>query len=177
MRGGYNSDVLDSQSWRAVLETGRLRLVPLSPADADELVPVLADPALYAFTGGEPPSLGELRARYERQAGGSSPDGSEVWANWIIRRAADGAAVGYVQASVGAAGGDLAWVVGTAWQGRGYAGEAAVAAATFLRQAGVSPLTAHVHPRHEASQRVAARAGLTRTGAIGRDGEEVWSDA
>jgi RimJ/RimL family protein N-acetyltransferase len=72
-------------------------------------------------------------------------------------------------------GAELAWVIGTPWQGRGYAGEAAVAAAGFLREAGVAPLTAHVHPSHEASQRVAARIGLTPSGRLDADGEEVWS--
>jgi RimJ/RimL family protein N-acetyltransferase len=167
--------VLDSQSWRVTLETERLQLVPLSADDADEMVEVLSDPALYAFTGGEPPSLVELRARYERQARGAPPDGSEVWANWIVRLRDGGAAVGYVQASVGEEGADLAWVIGTPWQGHGHAGEAALAAAAFLREVGAAPLTAHVHPSHEASQRVAARIGLTRTGRADADGEEVWS--
>jgi RimJ/RimL family protein N-acetyltransferase len=156
------------------IETERLRLVALTPADADEMVGVLADSALYGFTGGGPPALAELRARYRRQAVGTSPDGSEVWANWIVRRREDGAAVGYVQASVGVDGADLAWVIGTAFQGRGFAGEAAEAAAASLRAAGAGPLTAHIHPEHVASQRVAARIGLARSGEVDADGEEVW---
>jgi RimJ/RimL family protein N-acetyltransferase len=140
------------------------------------MVEVLADPSLYGFTGGEAPAAETLRARYERQAAGASADGSEVWANWIVRRRDDGAAVGYVQAGVGAAGADLAWVIGTPWQGRGFAGEAAAALAAFLCEQGVARLTAHVHPRHEASRRVAARAGLQRTGELAEDGEEVWSN-
>ena len=90
-----------------------------------------------------------LRARYERQAAGASPDGTEVWANWIVRRREDGTAVGYVQASIGAGGADLAWVIGTLFQRRGYAAEAALAVARFLREAGTAPLTAHIHPEQE----------------------------
>jgi RimJ/RimL family protein N-acetyltransferase len=175
-RRRYNSPVLDRRSWRVTIETERLRLVPQTPADADEMASVLADPALYAFTGGEPPTADALRARYERQAAGASPGGTEVWANWIVRRGEDGAAVGYVQATIDAAGADLAWVVGTAWQDRGYAGEAAGALAAFLRGAGVAPLTAHIRPRHEAAERVAARLGLRRSGEVDADGEVVWSD-
>jgi RimJ/RimL family protein N-acetyltransferase len=166
--------VLDCGSWRVTLETERLVLAPLTAGDAEEMVEVLSDPALYRFTGGEPPSLAELRARYERQALGAPPDGSEVWANWIVRLRDGGAAVGYVQATVGPDGGDLAFVIGTRWQGRGYAGEAAVSAAAFLREAGVAPLTAHVHPSHQASQRVAVRVGLMRRGQVDAEGEEVW---
>jgi len=40
----------------APIATGRLLLEPLWPAPAAELAPVLADPALYVFTGGGPPS-------------------------------------------------------------------------------------------------------------------------
>lgn len=168
--------MIDPESWREILDTPRLRLVPQTAADAGELVDVLADPALYAFTGGSPLSLRALRSRFEHLEHGVSPDLSEVWANWVVRRRSDGATVGYVQATVGARGGELAWVIGTEWQGQGYASEAAAALAAFLRAAGVAPLTAHVHPRHVASQRVAERACLRPTGALSPDGEERWSD-
>ena len=84
----------------AALCSERLILEPLRAGHAVEMAPLLADPQLYAFTGGEPPTLHELRARYERQAAGRSPDGVERWFNWIVRRHDDGAAVGYVQATV-----------------------------------------------------------------------------
>jgi hypothetical protein len=76
---------------------------------------VLSDPALYVHTGGEPPNSAELRARYARQARGVSPDGSELWFNWIVRRRSSSKAIGYVQVTLvrdtGVA--DVAWVVGT----------------------------------------------------------------
>ena len=43
------------------------------------MVAVLADPAIYTFTGGEPPSLARLRALYAHQATGAAPDGAERW--------------------------------------------------------------------------------------------------
>src|SRR5689334_15891482 len=102
MRGRLQTrPVLDALSWRVTLETERLQLVPLTAGDAEEMAEVLSDPALHAFTGGEPLPLEALRARYERQARGAPPDGSEVWANWIVRLREGGTAVGYVQASVG----------------------------------------------------------------------------
>src|SRR6185503_13248208 len=70
----------------APIRTPRLDLLPLRPADAGEMVVVLADPALYAFTGGEPPSVESLRRRYALQVVGQSPDGTETWLNWIVRR-------------------------------------------------------------------------------------------
>ena len=41
----------------APIATPRLRLVPLRVEDAEEMAAVLAAPSLYAFTGGEPPSV------------------------------------------------------------------------------------------------------------------------
>lgn len=175
-------------------------MTPLAVADADEMVSVLAPPELYTFIGGEPPTLEELRARYERQAGGGPADGSQVWHNWIVRRAeggtavgaesgaavspgdgavvgpAAGSAVGTVQATVVDAGraAEVAWVVGTEFQGRGYAVEAAGAMIAWLREHGVAEVRAHVHPEHAASARVAERIGLTATGERDDEGEQVW---
>lgn len=139
------------------------------------MVGVLADPALYAFTGGEPPSEASLRRRYERQVVGRSPDGSQEWLNWIVRDA-DGVAVGYAQATVTEDGarGEVAWVIGTPWQSRGYAGEAAAAVVEWLTRRGVTGVTAHVHRDHAASRAVARRAGLTPTDDV-HDGEQLWA--
>jgi RimJ/RimL family protein N-acetyltransferase len=68
----------------------RLELRPLVPGDAAEMVSVLADERLYAFTGGGPPAP-------------------------IVE--------GGREASI-------AWVIGVAWQGQGYATEAAGLAPT-----------------------------------------------
>ena len=43
-------------------------LEPLRIAHADQMALVLDNRALYEYTGGEPPNLGMLRARYARQA-------------------------------------------------------------------------------------------------------------
>ncbi len=82
---------------------------------------MLSDPALYVVTGGEPPTVAQLEARYDRQVVGRSSDGLETWHNWVVRERATGEAAGFVQATVTSteAGprAELAWVVGTAWQG------------------------------------------------------------
>lgn len=113
---------------------------------------------------------------------GHSPDGLQQWLNWVVRLRRDdagvnaGQAIGTVQATVmvGGARAEIAWIIGTPWQGRGYAGEAAQALADWLRDSGVGCVTAHVHPRHLASQAVARRAGLTPTQEF-HDGERRWS--
>ena len=150
-----------------------LTIEPLRREHAAEMVAVLSDPALYEFTGGEPPTPDELRARYERQAVGHSPDGSEVWLNWIVRTTDDARAIGFVQATVVDGRADVAWLIGTPWQGRGYATEAAQKMLALLEQRGVREITAHIRADHAASARVAANLGLSPTDEV-EDGEVVW---
>lgn len=166
------------------IATERLDLVPLRVENADEMVGVLADPALYRFIGGEAPTRDTLTARYRAQVAGST-DRRETWHNWIVRERASGDAVGFVQATVvdghGVVAGsdptapsaEIAWVIGTPWQGRGYAVEAARGLADWLDGVGIGSIVAHVHPDHVASGRVAEQAGLEPTDTF-LDGERAW---
>ena len=154
------------------IETSRLLLTPLDAADAAEMVTVLADRDLYAFTGGEPPTLKQLQELYRRQSAGSRREG-ETWHNWIIRL--DGTAIGYVQATVEGGIADLAWVVGSPWQGLGHGTAASMAMRDWLAGCGVARFSAHVHPDHTASKAVAAKLGLRPTGEIDDEGEMVWT--
>ena len=157
------------------MRSARLSLVPLAVTDAEEMVGVLRADALYAFTGGSPPTADELRARYARQSSGRSPDGGEEWWNWILRREPGGEAIGYVQATIADEGtrAEIAWVIGVSWQGQGYAAEAAQVLISWLDSRGVTAIQAHIHPDHAASAAVARRAGLAPTGRI-EDGEQLW---
>jgi RimJ/RimL family protein N-acetyltransferase len=157
------------------LSSARLRLVPVNVADAGEMVHVLSGAALYAFTGGSPPGLDELRARYAGQAAGRSPDGLQEWRNWILRREPSGEAIGYVQATITGAGrrAEIAWVVGLDWQGRGYATEAAQTLVTWLDSREITAIQAHIRPGHAASAAVAWRAGLRPAGTF-QAGEQLW---
>jgi hypothetical protein len=65
---------------------------------------LLDDVALHKFTGGKPLSAAALAARYARLAHRRSPDGSQLWGNWVMRVRATGMAAGTVQATVPAAG-------------------------------------------------------------------------
>ena len=162
--------------------TTRLRLVPIEPGHADEMATVLADPGLYAFTGGAPLSAPALRERYQRLAAGS-PDPGVTWGNWVIQDRRSGRLAGYVQATITAGGqagehgreteAEVAWVVGTAWQGRGLATEAARGLVGWLAGHGVATIVAHIHPDHHASAAVAAAVGLSPSGDW-HDGERRW---
>lgn len=155
------------------IDTERLALEPLRVDHADEMVRVLADPSLYAITGGEPPSLTQLRRRYEAQVGGSGRD-DEWWGNWILRRRDDRRAVGFVQTTVIAEVADVAWVVGVEFQGQGFASEAAHALVEWLRTVAIVRATAHIHPDHARSHGVARAAGFVDSGHLDEDGESIW---
>jgi len=174
-----------------LIRTARLDLRPLRVADATEMTGVLADPALYAFTGGAPPTTAELRSQYQRWRTGA-PDPGVSWCNWVIEvRAGQQLAgpvlagpvlagpvlAGTVQATItgpaGARAAEIAWVVGVAWQRRGIGREAAQGLVGWLRQLPVRTICAYIHPDHHASAGVARAAGLA-PGHRRRDGETGW---
>jgi RimJ/RimL family protein N-acetyltransferase len=157
--------------------TARLDLEPLLVEHAAEMAGVLSDPALHAFIGGEPATPQALHERYERLTAGS-PDPDVTWLNWVIRLRAEDRLTGTVQATIGPSGdgsltAEIAWVVGTPWQGRGIATEAAQALVDWLRRQPLRTVVAHVHPDHAASAAVAAAAGLEPTDQQ-QDGEVRW---
>ncbi len=160
-----------------VIRTDRLTLLPLRVEHADEMAVVLSDPGLYTVIGGAPDTAQALRARYERWVAGS-PDPAESWCNWVIRLRDETCLTGTVQATVttddrGAAA-EIAWVVGTPWQRRGIATEAARGLVTWLRRHhSVHTVVAHIHPDHKASAAVATAAGLIPTDQW-HDGETRW---
>ncbi|MEU3525942.1 GNAT family N-acetyltransferase [Streptomyces sp. NPDC038707] len=158
------------------IHTGRLTLLPLRVGHAEEMAAVLSDPGLHAFIGGAPDTAQDLRARYERLVAGS-PRPGESWCNWVVRLRDAACLTGCVQATVTAedhgSAAEIAWVVGTPWQRRGIATEAARSLVTWLGNHLVHTVTAHIHPDHRASAAVAAAAGLTPTGQW-HDGEIRW---
>jgi RimJ/RimL family protein N-acetyltransferase len=170
---------LDDWPLAPVLRTERLSLEPLRVEHADEMAAVLDDRRLYAFTGGSPSTLDELRQRYEQLATTWSADGHQRWLNWIVRDLSGGDAIGVMQATITVDGdsvdGELAWIVGARHQRRGYAREAAHAMAVWLRAHGARTLVANIHPDHEASIAVARRLGLRADGHPRQSGEVRWT--
>ena len=157
--------------------TERLLLEPLSVEQAYPMVEVLADPSLYEYTGGEPPSLELLQSRYAAQTVGKSDDGSQWWLNWVVVFQGTGEPAGFVQATVererSALVADIAWVISPRWQGQGIASEATGAMVGWLRSNRVRRFTAHIHPDHHASMAVARNQAMHPTSER-RDGETRW---
>ena len=161
------------------LRTGRLRLDPVTRADAAALRDLHADPELFRHTGRPRHLDAGLEAWLEAQERRTSPTGAALWLTWLLRPAAGGPPVGQAQATVVAGEGgrqaELSWLLARAAQGQGYATEAARAVAAWLgERLGVSRLHAHIAPANTASERVAERLGL-RPGTEVVDGERLWS--
>lgn len=89
----------------------------------------------------------------------------------------DGRVVGTVQATVveerDGPVAEVAWVIATAFQGSGYAREAATAMVSRLHEDRPVTIRAHVHPAHTASQSVARAVGMSETATL-VDGEVRW---
>jgi len=176
---GHSSRVTDALWPTAVgLTSPRMTLEPLRVEHADEAVTAWSDVSLYQFTGGAPATERQLRARYSRQVVGHSPDGTQGWLNWMLRRHDNGEIIGTVQATVtrtatGRMNAELAWVIATNHQRQHLAGEAAATVIAWLHQVGIDDLTAHIHTDHLVSAGVAHHLGLRPTTVI-VDGEVEW---
>jgi [ribosomal protein S5]-alanine N-acetyltransferase len=96
-----------------------------STAHAAELFDVLRDPQLYEHLDEAPPtSVNELAEKLARSEGRRSPDGKELWLNWVVR-VQRGALAGYVQATVEENGEtNIAYVFGRPFHGQGVASAA-----------------------------------------------------
>jgi RimJ/RimL family protein N-acetyltransferase len=157
------------------ITTERLDLLPLQVEHAAEMAAVLGDPALHTFIGGAPETPEGLLARYERLVAGPS-DPTVSWLNWVVSLRAEGRLTGTVQATLtpdplGSVA-EIAWVIGTGWQGRGIATEAVRGLVGWLDDK-ADVIIAHVHPDHAASAAVAAGCGLVPTDEL-VEGEIRW---
>jgi ribosomal-protein-alanine N-acetyltransferase len=137
-------------------------LEPRTAAHAEALYALLADPAVCEFLDDEPPvSVEVLRVRLARSETRRSPDGKEHWLNWIVRDGA-GRMAGYVQGTVAEnLETNVAYVMGTAFRGRGLA-TAAVAQMLRILVAdfGVTRFFIVADRRNRPSIRLAERLGF-----------------
>jgi len=169
--GAESSPALwQGDAFDAVLEaqllTPRLRLEPQCESHAEGLFPLLADPRLYEHIPLEPPaSLPALRERLSRLSARRSPDGRELWLNWVMCDARSGVYVGRVQATVRAGRpAYLAYEVFPAHWHRGFATEGCTRAMQWLiDELHVDGFMAEVDTLNTASLRLLERLGFQRT--------------
>ena len=144
------------------LQADGLVLEPLTAAHAEAMFALLSDPALYRYIDEAPPADADsLRARYARLERRESADGRQRWLNWVVR-APGQPPLGYVQATVldnGSAW--VAYLLGSAHQGRGHATRATAAMLAHLEsEHGTSRLLANVEAENLPSIRLLQRLGF-----------------
>lgn len=160
----------------AILETERLRLQPLTEADAEAVFPLMDDAEVMAFWDvpeiDDPDLVGEIiRAQVAEMAEGQA-------VHWSIRGLADGAFIGccdlteidrrHKRAEVG-------FMLGRRTWGQGYALEAMRAVIAFAASAGLRRLTARTHLGNRRSESLLEKLGFEEEGLLRghvlRDGE------
>lgn len=159
---------LVSDDRNLVIETARLTLEPVVEDHAPKMLPLLLDEALYIYVPQDPPNLDELRRRYKLWGTRKSPDGSEIWLNWMARERATGECIGHFQAGYDHKNGfSVAYTVGRTFQRRGYATESLGGVVNFLRsKMNAQSVKAWVDTRNLASIRLLRGLGFVQVQVI-----------
>jgi len=146
------------------LMAGDLSLEPLLASHADAMFEVLSDPAIYEYENEPPASVYALRDRYARLESRLSPDGEEIWLNWVVR-VGTGELIGFVQATLRPGGqAAVAYEMNSAYWGRGLASQALQAMLLELvERYQVRDLWAVLKRANHRSQRLLQRAGFVMT--------------
>ena len=157
------------------LAASDLVLEPLTVAHAPEMFEVLCDPLTYRYLDHPPPpSVEHLRAVYTQLETRKSPDGRQLWLNWVVRVPGQ-PPMGYVQATVMSRG--RAWVaylLASKHWGRGHAHTAMLAMLDDLsRTCGVTHYMATVEAENQRSIRLLQRLGFHAATAQEAAGHEL----
>jgi RimJ/RimL family protein N-acetyltransferase len=169
-----------------VFTTSRLAIEPLAVAHAEELHAALDHPEVHRYLPNpEVTTVAALRTRLEQLAATPPPDG-ERWWNFAVRLRADRTVIGRLEATTYDAWGEIAYVFGPRWWGRGLASEATRWLIAHLadhgadhRSAanhdnhhrcglGIAELWAATHPDNTASQRLLLRLGFAAVDTLSR---------
>ncbi len=157
------------------LTAAGLVLEPLTVAHAPEMFEVLCDPLTYRYLDHPPsPSVDHLRAVYKQLETRKSPDGRQLWLNWVVRVPGQ-PPMGYVQATVVSPG--RAWVaylLASKHWGHGHAYTAMLAMLDDLgKSCGVTRYMATVEVGNQRSIRLLERLGFHGASAQEAVGHEL----
>lgn len=143
------------------IETSRLRLRMFALSDLDALCRVTADPEVMRFIGpGKPLTRAETEANLATIIKAFRRRG---FGRWALVHKADDTLIGYCGLSAGneAVGVEVAYMLATAYWGRGLATEAARACLRYgFAQLGLDHIAALTMPGNHRSRRVVERLGM-----------------
>lgn len=145
-----------------LLQSKNLHFEPLTAAHADDLFVILTTPSVLAYidSTGKPPTLEEFREEYAARESGSvsliTP--TEKWFNMVIHLKADSSkAIGRLEATSYGEWGEVAYLLGEAWWGKGLAFEAMHWWHDYLEIVPKTQWWATVHPANQRSIRLLTR--------------------
>jgi RimJ/RimL family protein N-acetyltransferase len=165
---------MDNLNHDAVLQTARLRLRPIAPADEDDFDRLFADPDVVRYLG-DPRNRPETAVAIQTAVDHWQARGYGIW---VLTERATGGFVGRVglrfAEDVGET--ELLYTLNKAFWGRGLATEAGAAALDFgFGRAGLGRVIALADPRNVGSWRVMEKLGMRREKVAPFRGEEcVW---
>lgn len=106
------------------MQTARLAITPLVESDIASLVPVLWHPSVYAHIGGLPTHPNRIALGLQRALAGPPADrSSERWLNYGMRLHNSESLIGRLEATVHDGIAEVAFLLGPAHWGHGYAAE------------------------------------------------------
>lgn len=144
-------------------------LEPLLGSHADHLFSMLSDPRVRTWIPApKATSVDELRDRWTARESRCDANGLEAQLAWAVRREADGAYVGKIDANVSGIkwATNVGFILGYDHWGGGYATEAVKAVVEHLFGVGINGAHAYVMPENKDSIRVLERAGFEADGVL-----------
>ena len=142
----------------------RLRVEPLRPDHAGVVLPSMQDPTIYEHLPTDPPTAEALQKKYDFWAKRRSPDGQELWLNWIAFLRDSETPVAAFQATVPhGEEGALGYIVFRPFWRQGYGRELARCVVDHLFDSlGIPSVRAEIDTRNAGSIRLVESLGLTR---------------
>ncbi|MEO8703611.1 MAG: GNAT family N-acetyltransferase [Kofleriaceae bacterium] len=152
-----------------IARTERLSLELLGHEHAEGLFAAFDHPAIHTYlVAPEVTTLAALHERIDHLARGPARDG-ETWLNVVMRRLDDAVLVGRLEATCYPGWAEIAYLVGLAYQRRGYAREGLQWLLGELPSRGCSEIFAAIHPDNAASVGLVENLGFTRRTVWQRD--------
>ena len=146
------------------LSSERLRIEPLRAEHAPVVLDSLQDPQIYTWIPEDPPTAEGLQKRYDFLENAVSPDGEELWLNWVAFLGDSMTPIGTFQATLPKnSPGSFAYTVFPPYWRQGLAREMAQCVLTHLFETHEIPsLYAEIDTRNIGSIRLVESLGLSR---------------
>jgi [ribosomal protein S5]-alanine N-acetyltransferase len=146
--------------------TSQLLIEPLKETHASTFYPLMQDEKIYEWISSVPPkSLESLTHHWQKLESRLSPDKTEAWLDWAVRRKSDGVYVGKLDACVTSnkIANNVGYFFFPKYWGLGLATEALKALTRHLIENDINELKAYVTEGNLASYRVLEKAGYKKS--------------